>query len=257
MNIYDCRFIDSDDEVFHVTQYGNSSWEVESFWNEWNMLPHRKEKDRRFINCKLMEENVVYDKSRENEEIRRILDKKDRFDFKFDSKGIFVTEKHVFFFKNACPFSNFYMPCRFLYKYGEEYCTFDSSEQAFMWIKAKTFGDEEIAEKIFTEGKNDPAFCKKLGRKVKNYDEEVWGSIRYGVFFKVNLAKFTQNEHLKHFLLDHRFDNKTFVEASPYDKIWGIGMGLGDEGVDDEKNWRGQNLMGKCITEVRNTILKP
>ncbi len=41
MNIYDCRFIESDDEVFHVTQYGNSSWEVESFWNEWNMLPHK------------------------------------------------------------------------------------------------------------------------------------------------------------------------------------------------------------------------
>ena len=257
MNLYDCRFIDSDDEVFHVNQYGNSSWEIENFWNEWNMIVHKNNSDRRFVSCKLLEENVPYDKSKENEYIRKILDRDDRFDFRYDDHGIFVTERHVFFFKNKCPFSNFYIPCRFIFEYNGEIHTFYSSEQAFMWVKAMTFEDTEIAEKIMNEGKHNPRLCKDLGRKVKNYDDEKWSAIRYGVFLKINLAKFSQNDNIKTFLMDHRFDNKTFAEASPWDSIWGIGMRLEDEGVDDEKNWRGQNLMGKCITEVRNIILRP
>ena len=73
-----------------------------------------------------------------------------------------------------------------------------------------------------------------------------------------NIERFHQDEVLKSKLLDPKFDGKTFVEASPYDKIWGIKMGMNtpiDE-LDDENLWIGRNLLGKVITEVRNTLLK-
>ncbi len=257
MNLYQCRFVDSDDEIFYVKQYGNSSWEIDMFWNDWNSR-RKKDENRKYIDCKLLEENVKYDPEVEAEYIRRRLGTKERFDLRPDRHDVTITEKHVFFYRNHCPFSNFFLPCRFLYSYQGEMHTFFSSEQAFMWSKAKLFEDEEIAKKILSpEGRDSPMFCKKMGRLVKNYDDEKWSEVRYGIFVQVNLAKFTQNEKLKIFLIDHRFDNKTFVEASPHDKIWGIGMGIEEEGIDDEKNWKGQNLMGKCITEVRDMILKP
>ena len=59
---------------------------------------------------------------------------------------------------------------------------------------------------------------------------------------------------LREKLLDPKFDGKTFVEASPYDRIWGVGLAQDDPAIDDERNWKGRNLLGKAITEVRDIL---
>jgi ribA/ribD-fused uncharacterized protein len=97
--------------------------------------------------------------------------------------------------------------------------------------------------------------CKKLGRLVQNYDDEKWSEVRYEVMRDVNFARFDQCIYHHNKLLDPEFDGKTFVEASPIDGIWGIKMGIKDEGVLDERNWKGQNLLGKALTEVRERLL--
>jgi hypothetical protein len=121
-----------------------------------------------------------------------------------------------------------------------------------MYRKAKTFGDEEIAERILSEGKN-PKTAKALGRKVKNYDDTVWNEKRYQVMTDAIMYKFSQDNKLKELLMNPEFDGKKFVEASPYDGIWGIKC---DEATasDDESTWNGLNLLGKALDDVRDKL---
>jgi ribA/ribD-fused uncharacterized protein len=161
-----------------------------------------------------------------------------------------VTDKHVFFW-GEFP-SNWYK-CHFTVKHNGKELDFFNSEQYFMWMKAITFGDEEIAEEILKKGKN-PKTAKALGRKVKNYDDKKWNEIRYKVMVDANYFKYSQSEDLKKMLLNPEFDGKHFVEASPLDGIWGIKCGE-TEALDDESNWKGQNLLGKALDEVREMLL--
>ena len=163
-----------------------------------------------------------------------------------------VTSKHAIFY-TEWP-SNFWKTDFEWEAFGEKH-RFFCTEQAFMWAKAKTFGDEEIAKAILAE-KSDPMTCKSLGRAVNGYDDKTWDKVRYGFMHDVNYAKYTQDLVLKAKLLDPKFNGKTFVEASPIDRIWGIGLAQDDKNADNEKKWRGQNLLGKAITQVRNEILK-
>lgn len=170
---------------------------------------------------------------------------------------IIVTEKHAFFY-TEWP-SNF-CKTKFTWTAFGETHEFFCTEQAFMWAKAKFFKDEDIAKKILevTTTTQDPMTCKTYGRDVKNYVDSEWDKVRYKYMLEPNIERFRQDEVLKSKLLDPKFDGKTFVEASPYDKIWGIKMGMDtplDE-LDDENLWIGRNLLGKVITEVRNTLLK-
>ena len=124
-----------------------------------------------------------------------------------------------------------------------------------MWAKAKIFGDAEAAEKILAV-EDDPMECKKLGRSVKGYDDREWDKVRYQMMLEANYQRFSQDPVLKKKILSDEYDGKTFAEASPYDGIWGIKLGLGVpvHVLDDEKNWKGQNLLGKALTEVRNRL---
>jgi hypothetical protein len=160
-----------------------------------------------------------------------------------------VTDKHIFFWGE---FPSNWHPTHFVVKEGRNELEFFNSEQYFMYRKAKTFGDEEIAERILSEGKN-PKTAKALGRKVKNYDDSVWNEKRYQVMVDANMYKFSQDEKLKALLMNPEFDGKKFVEASPYDGIWGIKC---DEATasDDESTWNGLNLLGKALDEVRDKL---
>jgi ribA/ribD-fused uncharacterized protein len=160
-----------------------------------------------------------------------------------------VTDKHIFFWGE---FPSNWHPTHFVVKEGMNELEFFNSEQYFMYIKAKTFGDEEIATKILTEGKN-PKTAKGLGRKVRNYDDSVWNDKRYQVMVDANMYKFSQDEKLKALLMNPEFDGKNFVEASPYDGIWGIKC---DEATasDDESTWNGLNLLGKALDDVRDKL---
>ena len=161
-----------------------------------------------------------------------------------------VTDKHVYFWGEFL--SNWY-PARFTVATEGKTLEFFNSEQYFMYEKAKAFGDEEIAMRILFEGKN-PKQAKSLGRKVKGYSDEVWDKMRYKVMLRANLLKYLQNKDLEKLLLNEEFDGKNFCEASPVDQVWGVGLSENDPLIDDESNWRGKNLLGKVLDEVRGIL---
>lgn len=127
-----------------------------------------------------------------------------------------------------------------------------SSEQLFMAYKAWTFSDYETFFEICSA--TNPKDAKKLGRKVKNYDDEIWSEVREHFMEQAVYAKFTQNENLKKFLLQKEFDGKDFVEGSPFDGIWGVKMDWRNPDIDNPENWNGINLLGKVINKVREKI---
>ena len=143
----------------------------------------------------------------------------------------------------AC-LSNFY-PCKFEFN-GK---TFNFSEQCFMYQKAILFNDFEIAEQVLNE--TDVRKIKALGRRVKNFNNELWDKHKEDFMFNACYAKFSQNDKLKDFLLST--GNHEIVEASPVDNIWGIGFSS-DNAMGNIDKW-GQNLLGKTLMKVR-TILK-
>ena len=124
------------------------------------------------------------------------------------------------------------------------------TEQYMMAGKAKLFNDEEVFEEIMKC--KDPKKIKSLGRKVKNFDEEKWNKAKIDIVFKGNYLKFTQNKDLKEFLLST--GNRIIVEASPYDAVWGIKMSEKDEFVNNPLKWKGENLLGFILMEVRDKI---
>ena len=129
---------------------------------------------------------------------------------------------------------------------------FNCAEQYMMYQKALIFGDYETETKILST--KSPSEQKALGRQVKNYDDSLWSQKRELVVYRGNLAKFSQNKALWEILIGpHRY--KTIVEASPEDKIWGIGLHFNDDRVLDRSKWKGLNLLGKCIMKVREDIL--
>ena len=154
-----------------------------------------------------------------------------------------ITDKHVFFWNGI--YSQWY-PAPMLIDGIEYTCC----EQYMMHQKALTFGDDVVAEMIMAT--SDPKEQKALGRKVHGFNKEKWDEVCIGIVFRGNLEKFTQNSGLMASLLST--GDRILVEASPYDKIWGIGMAEDAPGIDNPANWKGLNLLGWCITSVRKQI---
>jgi ribA/ribD-fused uncharacterized protein len=155
-----------------------------------------------------------------------------------------ITDTHVYFWGD--PTLSNWGPAPFTYK-GKH---FANSEQAFMWEKAMCFGDTEIANEILKT--SNPKNAKDLGRLVKNYKEDIWATKRYKAMVDVCLAKFSQNKDRLETLLST--GDRILVEGSPYDTVWGVGIHWAEEEILDEKNWRGQNLLGKSLMEVRTKL---
>lgn len=110
--------------------------------------------------------------------------------------------------------------------------------------------DEEIRKEIL--GCSAPEQIKALGRKVRNFDETVWDKVKYSIVLNGNYLKFSQNPELREFLL--ATGDTILVEASPYDTIWGIGMSAKSENAENPMKWRGHNLLGFALMEVRDEI---
>ena len=162
-----------------------------------------------------------------------------------------VTDKHVLFWGEE--FSNFH-PAPIHYEENGIKYFFPTSEHMFMWQKARHFKDEISANAILNV--EHPRDAKKIGRKVSNFDKDEWAKVRYEKMLRAVTLKFIQNEDLREFLLSKRFDGKHFVEASPFDEIWGIGYDENHVFADDETKWKGLNLLGKCLDEVRDNLIK-
>lgn len=161
-----------------------------------------------------------------------------------------VSDDYFAFFGGKSPFSNFYLTN---FKYNKH--TFCCSEQAFMYAKAYIMHDFEMAEKIADyelKDKEIPIVYKRMGRKVKNYNDDLWSKYRQRVMTSILYNKFNNADLL--FLLKAT-GNRKIIEASPYDGIWGAHVGLGsiDEHWDD---FYGDNLLGKILMELRNINIK-
>lgn len=136
------------------------------------------------------------------------------------------------------------------YPNKDKLLAFCSVEQYMMFCKACCFKDWKSADKIMNcESQRE---IKAMGRAVKNYDDAVWSKIRYNVVKQGIELKVVQNENLMQLLMSYPVDT-IFVEASPYDRIWGVGMPVCPE-VYNPSNWRGKNLLGKAWQEVRKEL---
>jgi ribA/ribD-fused uncharacterized protein len=127
--------------------------------------------------------------------------------------------------------------------------TYATAEHWMMAKKALLFKDDEQHRHIIAI--DSPVKAKKLGRLVKNFDGELWSAQAFAFVVEGNLHKFSQHESLKKFLLNT--GEKIIVEASPFDKIWGIGTNAHET---DVSKWKGFNLLGFALMEVRSLLKK-
>lgn len=125
-----------------------------------------------------------------------------------------------------------------------------SAEHFMMAAKARLFGDEAIVPEILAA--SHPAEAKALGRKVRGFDNDVWEKHRFGLVVEGNVAKFGQHPELRDYLLGT--GDRVLVEASPRDRIWGIGLGAKNERAADPGQWRGLNLLGFALMETRHRL---
>ena len=128
--------------------------------------------------------------------------------------------------------------------------TYATAEHFMMVAKARLFEDASAASRILAAP--DPATAKKLGRAVRGFDEKVWASARYALVVAGNTAKFSQHPALGSFLLSIRED--VIVEASPVDTIWGIGLAQNNPDARNPERWRGRNLLGFALMDVRAAL---
>jgi ribA/ribD-fused uncharacterized protein len=127
---------------------------------------------------------------------------------------------------------------------------YKTAEHWMMAEKARIFGDEETRKKIIES--EHPKQAKALGREVKNFNEEKWVSERYSVVYAGNKHKFTQNDDYKAVLLGT--GDRILVEASPEDRIWGIGLAEDHPDALDPLKWKGLNVLGFVLTDLRNNL---
>lgn len=128
--------------------------------------------------------------------------------------------------------------------------TFNCAEQAIMYTKAKLFGDHASAELILLE--TSPQKQKLLGRKVKEFVDEIWKAKRKSFYVQILMAKYQQNPGICEALL--LTEDKILVEAAKGDADWGVGLSEDDPLILDRRNWRGENICGYGNMYVRDKL---
>lgn len=160
----------------------------------------------------------------------------------FDGSQVIETATMVLFWQPPGVFGQ-WTPSVFVVdgvRYG---CT----EQFMMAEKARLFGDEATRATILAAA--DPRDHKALGRQVAGFAQDVWERERLPIVVRGNRAKFTQNPDMRAALL--ATGDKLLVEASPLDRIWGVGLRADDPRIHDRARWRGLNLLGEALMQVR------
>jgi len=163
----------------------------------------------------------------------------------FDGGRTVVTDRFVFFWNPPSPFSQW---TRSHFEVGGVHYT--HAEQFMMAEKARVFGDEQLLALILAA--TEPGEQKRLGRSVRGFDPDTWSEHRIDIVTRGNRAKFRSTTKLRDALLDT--GDRTLVEASPYDIIWGIGLRADHPDATVPSRWRGQNLLGQVLMAVRDEI---
>lgn len=127
---------------------------------------------------------------------------------------------------------------------GVSYAT---AEHWMMAGKARLFADAEAERRVLAAG--HPSQAKKAGRLVRGFDEEIWARERFGIVVEGSVHKFASDPSLREFLLGT--GERVLVEASPVDRVWGIGLAADDEAAADPERWRGPNLLGFALMAAR------
>ncbi|MEU5878430.1 NADAR family protein [Spirillospora sp. NPDC047279] len=127
---------------------------------------------------------------------------------------------------------------------GVRYAT---AEHWMMAGKARLFGDDAALARVLDA--SSPAKAKAVGREIRGFDEEAWTAGRFEIVAAGNVAKFGAHPELEDYLLGT--GTRVLVEASPRDRIWGIGLAAADERAEDPHRWRGLNLLGFALMEAR------
>lgn len=127
---------------------------------------------------------------------------------------------------------------------------YNNTEQYMMMEKAKLFEDDFIYEQL--KKPMHPKEYKALGRKIRGFEEKTWDKAKVEIVYKGNHAKFTQNKDLEKYLVQTK--DKIIIEASPYDTVWGIGLAVTSDDLLIPENWKGENLLGFILMQVREEI---
>lgn len=127
---------------------------------------------------------------------------------------------------------------------------YPTAEHWMMAGKASLFNDKQILDRIMQA--ESPAETKKLGRLIQNFDPAKWDKQKYEIVVQGNYYKFRQNPALADFLL--RSGERVLVEASPVDPVWGIGLAADDPRAENPLLWKGENLLGFALMEVRDRL---
>lgn len=130
---------------------------------------------------------------------------------------------------------------------GERFAT---AEHWMMVGKARLFGDHEVAGEILAAP--SPAQAKNLGRTVRGYDDATWREHRFDIVARGSEAKFGSSPDLRGYLVGT--GSRVLVEASPVDRIWGIGLTGDDPATANPETWRGLNLLGFALMEARSRL---
>jgi len=130
--------------------------------------------------------------------------------------------------------------------------TYNCAEQYMMAEKARLFGDTTREAMIMAS--SVPSDQKRYGRMVKGFDNDKWLANAFDIVKRASRAKYSQNTLLLKTLL--ATGTKTIVEASPEDRLWGIGLRKADPRAQRRETWRGKNWLGQVLTEVREELRK-
>lgn len=137
--------------------------------------------------------------------------------------------------------------CEFTDNNGVKYTSVD---QYLMYQKALTFNDEEAAKRIIAV--NDPAVVRDFGRKVRNYDDEIWKGKRQLILNDAIQMKFSQNADLQGMLVNT--GDALLAECNPHEATYGIGVSIFTKGIDNKENWDGANLTGHTLMNYRDKV---
>ena len=130
--------------------------------------------------------------------------------------------------------------------------SYANMEQFLVSCMAKTFEDHDIMQQV--QDTHDPIEVKHLGKRIQNFKMEIWRKKVDAVLQEGLYAKFDQNQELKAALLNT--GHSTIVEANPHDQMYGVGLSLRDNRVFDPEQWRGENLMGRALMQVRSLFVE-